>query len=347
VRPVRPPLWHDLRVRARAPRSARKLAAVGCTLACAVAGTAPLARGATGGSWAEGAPPAAPAPALSGFAVGIATLHLVDRSRTIRLRRGRRVPRVLTTYVRYPAAGAAGTAEIAGAPPAQGPFPLVVFAHGFDVTPATYAALLDSWARAGYVVAAPLFPRTNPDALGGVDEADVVNQPTDVSFVISSLLAGGPAAGPLQGLVNPAEIAVAGHSDGAETALAVADSRRYRDPRVRAALVLSGAEMSGIGGYSFGGAAPALLAVQGTRDVFNEPRYTYAYYRAARAPKYLLRLLGAGHLPPYTTEEPQLAVVQRVTRLFLDGYLNGELGAVAQLPADGSVPGIASLASEP
>ena len=232
------------------------------------------------------------------------------------------------------------------AAPAPGPFPLVVFAHGFDVTPATYARLLASWTRAGYVVAAPLFPLTNPRAPGGPDEADVVNQPADMSLVISSLLAASSAPGPLAALIDPRRIAVAGQSDGAETALAVAYSRRYRDARVRAALVLSGAELSGIGGYDFAPGGPALLAAQGTDDTFNEPRYTYAYFRAARRPKYLLRLLGAGHLPPYTREQPQLAIVERVTRAFLDSYLKRSTAALAKLAPFGNVARIAELVSE-
>ena len=294
---------------------------------------------AAGGGQEAGAAPGA-------NAVGSLTLTLVEPQHTIHLHGGRTEPRMLQTYVRYPALGSA-TADGAAAVPARGPFPLVVFAHGYDVTPATYAGLLDSWTRAGYVVAAPLFPLTNPHAPGGPDEADVVNQPADVSFVISSLLADSATSKPLQGLIDPRHIAVAGQSDGAETALAVADSRRDHDPRVSAALVLSGAEMSGIGGYSFAGGGPALLAVQGTDDVFNEPRFTYAYFRAARRPKYLLRLLGAGHLPPYTTEQPQLAIVERVTRAFLDGYLKGSASTLAELAQFGNVKGIAALVSEP
>jgi dienelactone hydrolase len=309
------------------------------------AGVAPVdptqsAMAATGGQEAAPAPGTAP----GANAVGTLTLTLVEPHRTIHLRGGRTEPRTLVTYVRYPAvAGPAGAAGV----PAPGPFPLVVFAHGYDVTPATYAALLDSWTRAGYVVAAPLFPRTSPHAPGGLDEDDVVNQPADVSFVISSLLAASAQLGPLLGLIDPRHIAVAGQSDGAETALAVADSRRDHDARVSAALVLSGAEMSGIGGYSFAPGGPALLAAQGTDDVFNEPRFTNAYFHAARRPKYLLRLLGAGHLPPYTTEQPQLAIVERVTRAFLDDYLKGSASALAELALFGNVKGVAALVSEP
>jgi predicted dienelactone hydrolase len=103
-------------------------------------------------------------------------LHLVDRSRRVRLPDGSVVPRPVTTYVRVPLSG-------------TGPWPLVVFGHGYAVTPGIYGRLLQAWARAGYVVAAPLFPLGNRYAAGGPDESDIVNQPRDMSFVISQLLA--------------------------------------------------------------------------------------------------------------------------------------------------------------
>ena len=256
-------------------------------------------------------------------------LRLVDRSRTIRLGDGASEPRTLVTYVRYPALGSPADTDVPNAPPASanGPFPLIVFAHGFAVTPATYARLLQSWAHAGYVVAAPVFPLSNAHAPGGPDESDIVNQPRDMSFVISRLLeSSGAATGPLAGLIEPNRIAVAGQSDGGETALAVAYSRRFRDPRVTAAVILSGAEMSGIGGYTFAPGGPALLAAQGTADTSNQPRFTYAFFRAAHQPKYLLRLLGAQHLPPYTRQQPQLTLVERVSTAFFDTYLKRQPG---------------------
>ena len=39
--------------------------------------------------------------------------------------------------------------------------------------------------------------------------------------------------------------------------------------------------------------------------------------------KGLLWLLGASHLPPYTSQEPQLAIVEHTTVAFLDHYLKG------------------------
>ncbi len=272
-------------------------------------------------------------PSSGHYAVGERVMTFVDHSRVIRLPGRRPQPRRIVTVVRYPV----------GSP---GPFGLVVFGHGFAVTPAYYFRLLRSWARAGYVVAAPVFPLGNAHAPGGPDEADIVNQPRDMSFVITRLLhASAASRGPLAGLIDPQRIAVSGQSDGAETAVAVAYSSLYRDRRVRVAISLSGAELPG--GTYFGPGTPPLLAVQGTADHINRPSNSYALFTAARRPKYLLRLIGAGHLPPYTDQQPQLSIVERVTLAFLARYLNHDPRAVKTIRAAGEVAGIAELVGRP
>ncbi|HEV2924552.1 MAG TPA: hypothetical protein VGW98_10990 [Solirubrobacteraceae bacterium] len=286
----------------------------------------------------------------SSFAVGLRVLRFLDSSRTITLPDGSTSPRSLLTYVRYPALGAPGKADLPGAPAASasGPFPLVVFGHGFNVTPSLYARLLHSWAQAGYVVASPVFPLENPNAPGGPNEADLINQPADVRFVISRMLASSRlSSDPLAGLIDPAAIAVAGHSDGGDTALAVAYDPRSRDPRVDAAVVLSGAETPATGEFAFPTEGPPLLATQGTADAVNAPSLTYAFFEAAGRPKYLLRLLGAEHVPPYSEEQPQLSIVERVTVAFLDGYLKRRQPALRRLSSLGSVRGTSTLVAEP
>jgi len=275
-------------------------------------------------------PPVASPAAAGGQAFRIRVFRFVDRSRTIRLPDGRHVARPLETVVRYPAAG--------------GSYPLVVFAHGYTLTPASYDGLLRAWTQAGYVVAAPVFPLENANAPGGPNESDLINQPQDMSFVISRLLAlNGRPKDVLGGKIDPSRIAVAGHSDGAETALAVAYDHRFRDPRIRAAIVLSGSALPGMGLFPEDG--PPLLAMQGTADTTNAPATTAAYFGLAQRPKFLLWLLGASHLPPYTDQQPQLGIVERATTAFLDHYLKGR--PLAALLEAGQRPGLARLTADP
>ena len=248
-------------------------------------------------------------------------LRYVDTSRTIKFPHVKPEPRPVTTEFWYPPASAGA-----------GPFPLVVFGHGFASTPWWYRRLLRDWAAAGYVVAAPIFPLGNEHAPGGPDESDIVNQPRDMSLVITRVLAASAGStSPLAGLVDPEKVAVAGQSDGAMTAFATAYESPFYDDRVHAALVLSGAIL-GPSRYVVHDGVP-LLAVQGTADKINPPKYAHRLFRAVGRPKFLLRLHGAGHLPPYTVPGRTFATVEHVTVAFLDHYLG-----------DGSLPAIATAA---
>ena len=253
-------------------------------------------------------------------------LRFVDDSRRAYFQNGTSSTRALPTYVRVPTRG-------------RPPYPLVVFAHGFALTPQVYAPLLDAWARAGYLVAAPVFPVENANAPGGPDQRDLVNEVRDMSFVLSRLLA---RTSPLHGLVDPRRVAFAGQSDGAEAAFAASFDSRYRDRRVDAALVFSGAPLPGFTAPPPG--SPPLLAVQGTNDPFNSPYTTTSYYRLMRRPKYLLWLLGASHLPAYSTDDRWAAAVDRVSIAFLDHYLRG---APLRPLLTASRPGTARIVAEP
>jgi fermentation-respiration switch protein FrsA (DUF1100 family) len=262
-------------------------------------------------------------------------VQLVDHSRTVQFPGQPPVARPLTTIIRYPSH-------------ATGSLPLIVFGHGFAVTPRPYAALLEAWARAGYVVAAPVFPLENGDAPGGPNEADLVNQPRDMSFVITQLLrASAGGSGALRGRIDPGKIAVTGQSDGGETALAVGYDGRFLDPRVDAAVILSGARIPMLGGFAFPPHSPPMLATQGTADTINPPSFTHDFFDAAPRPKFLLNLLGAPHLPPYTDQQPQLGIVERVTIDFMDRYLKRATRALDAMRHAGNRPGVASLDAVP
>ncbi len=254
-------------------------------------------------------------------------MRLVDTSRSAHFRNGTGGPRVLVTSVRYPRG-------------VRTPMPLIVFCHGFATTPHVYARLLDAWARAGFVVAAPVFPVESANAPGGPSEDDLVNEPGDVSFVISQFTR---ARNPVRRLIDPARIAVAGQSDGAEAALAVAYDPRYLDRRIDAAVILSGAGLPGT--MRFPAGTPPLLAAQGTADTINRPDLTRSYFRLARRPRFLLWLIGAPHLAPYVSSDRWASAVRRTTTAFLERYLRD--GPLAPLLAAGDEPGVARLTANP
>ncbi len=243
--------------------------------------------------------------------------------------------RALPTIVRYPAAAAASGADVQGAAPASayGPFPLIVFSAGFDSSPAVYGGLMHAWSAAGYVVAAPYFPYTT---MGGpLNENDVVNQPGDLSAVISSVLSDSAAPGNvLSHLVDGRHIAAAGHSDGGETVMGIAANSCCLDHRLSAAIEMSGAEIPYPGGHYFPGDTPPLLAIQGDDDPINNYSYGVQIYDDAPAPKYFLTLLGAGHLEPFTTDTAHLIVSELCTIDFLNYYLKGHPDGIQRLIAD-------------
>ena len=230
---------------------------------------------------------------------------------------------------------------------AAGPFPLLLFAPGFLQCPGAYSHLLRTWASAGYVVAAVTFPRTNCHLGAAAHEADLVNQPHDMSYVLTRLLALSARPGDLfSGLLEPREVGAAGQSDGGDTVAALAAGTCCTDHRLRAAAVLSGAEWPPMPGRYFAGDAPPMLFTQGSADTVNPPWTSLQLYRADDAgPRYYLDLLGADHLAPYEGTNPVERLVARVTLAFFDRYVLGQAGALKTMTREGNVPGIAALVS--
>jgi predicted dienelactone hydrolase len=247
--------------------------------------------------------------------------------------------RSLPTVIRYPLTAGRG------APPPRG-FPLVVFSQGFDLPAQAYVGLLHAWAAAGYVVAAPTYPETDPDVTGGPDEADIVNHPADLRFVLSSLIAAGQNPhDPLYHRIDPARVAVVGQSDGGNVSLAVAADSCCRDPSIRAAVILSGAELASFGGSYFTAGSPPLLVVQGTADSVNPPGCSALAYDTAPRSKYFLELIGARHLPPYLKPGPVRRGVIRVVTAFLNASLGPRRAWLRRLVAAGTLPGGLRLSS--
>ena len=210
----------------------------------------------------------------------------------------------------------------------------------------SYAHLLQAWASAGYLVAAVDFPRTNCHVAAPY-EPDLVNQPGDLSYVVSQLLAlSAQPHDPFSGLVNRHEIGAAGQSDGGDTVAALAANTCCSDDRLAAVAVLSGAEWPPMPGPYFAQEAPPMLFVQGSADTINPPWTSLQLYRAdGEAGRYYLDLFGADHLEPYVGTNPVERLTVRVSIAFFDRYLLGQAGAQATMTRDGNARGAAALVS--
>lgn len=248
--------------------------------------------------------------------------------------------RTLTTTVLYPAHTAPGAVAALGAAPDRegAPYPLIAFSHGFGSSPSQYATLLQDWASAGYVVAAPLFPLTGRGAPGRADLADYVHQPADVSFVISQVLGESAArAGPLAGLVDHRRVGAAGHSLGGVTTLGLVANTCCRDTRVRAAVVMAGDPLTFPSGSPDYRAAPPILLVHGAGDVTVPYASSIRVFNDAPAPKGLLTIDPGNHGSP-VQPDPGFDNVVRATTDFYDLYLKGDRGALDRLRADATSP---------
>lgn len=234
--------------------------------------------------------------------VGVATIAFTDGSRPT-MSNGTfpgAATRSLVTEVWYPAEGGAADAEPetrdAALAAADGPYPLIVYSHGFMSTRFGGAYLARRLASRGYVVAAPDFPLTNISAPGGPNLADVVEQPRDVRFLIDQLLALNGAQGSLlSGGIDADRIGLAGLSLGAMTTMLASYHATLRDPRVQAAAVLAGPGCIFTPAF-FGNRRVPLLLVHGDIDaIVPYAENAVLAYQDARPPKYLLTLVGGSH----------------------------------------------------
>ena len=309
------------------------------------------------------------------FSVGITRCTFVDHSRSV-LNYSTSPPtlfskaRTLVTEIRYPTQlVAGGPSERPGASPVaqSGGYPMIVFAHGYDVTPDTYAPLMDAWARAGYVVAAPFFPDEQPSAIAaqhGVNtEDDLVNEPADLAFVTSAILQASATESPgcplVSGLVDPSEIALAGHSDGAG-AVGMLAYDHGNDPQgvnyaalrsgisYRAVMIFSGAEDSAQS-YAAQASHPDLLIVQSLADQCNPIRDDVKLYDAIhQSNKWFLELRNSHHLPPFDgVDVPAFRVVVATTERFLQLSLEDTTTSSSLLAAANQDPSVAHIYSGP
>jgi predicted dienelactone hydrolase len=267
--------------------------------------------------------------------VGVRQETFVDPSRSTS---GAGAGRTFPTTIWYPTPGDPDAPAVPDAPPdrAVGAYPLVVFVHGYAVTPDFYEELLRRWASAGYVVAAAAYP--------GADD-DYALQFADTTFLITQLLqlsGGAPGSHPLAGTIDPQRVGVAGHSNGEAIAYGLGFLQCCRDPRVKSVIALAGIlgnvnnpvqRNNGVPVLHIMGEADELQpygeAIQWDRDNLTPPRWSVS-------------LVGGSHAPPYRSpSSPYFDGVVTITTDFLDGSLKGHPEKLAAI--DDYVAGNANL----
>jgi hypothetical protein len=184
----------------------------------------------------EGPPaPVEPPGKWGKYAVGLVQLNPFDSARS----------RLVPLYIWYPAS-APGSSKVtymqlmagdaySDAPPAKssGPFPVVLFSHGFKGIAFQSFSFTEYLASHGYVVVAPnhqgntLFDFTSTDE----DVAKVtLERPKDIVFALQHAAQLAKTTGnALEGMVDETRVAVTGHSFGGFTALIVAGAEADMD----------------------------------------------------------------------------------------------------------------------
>jgi len=209
-------------------------------------------------------------------------------------------------------------------PAAGGPYPLILFSHGYGGTREGYVYLAQSWAAAGYVVILPTHPGSDIQALhrhgvrelkNPADAADLFAQvsarPRDLSFILDSLAKLQQVLPALAGKIDPTHVGAAGHSMGAGTTMYLAGAvmtsangshQTFADPRIQAFVALSpqGPGEEGFTADSWSGIHAPFMAVVGSSDegVKGEPaEWRLSVYRhLPPGDKYSVWVPGANHM---------------------------------------------------
>lgn len=173
---------------------------------------------------------------------------------------------------------------------AEHPVPLVVFSHGIGGSRAGYRYLGEHWASQGYaslhlqhVGSDRALWLGNPFSLverlqGAAQDGEAIARVLDLHFALDTLL-----AGPLAARIDGTRIVAAGHSYGANTTLLAAGATverggralDFRDPRIRAAIVLSAPPFYGESNPAkiLANVTIPTLHVTATEDVIRIPGY--------------------------------------------------------------------------
>jgi predicted dienelactone hydrolase len=176
-----------------------------------------------------------------------------------------------------------GVATDVAAADDDGPFPLVLFSHGFGGYRMDSSAIMAGIASWGFVVAAPQHIERDRAAL--VSNAVTRDPERDVQVLVDTVELVGAATGPLEGLANTEQVGAIGHSAGGRAALTA-----LSEPEIDVAV---GWAAAGRGDVEV--AEKPSMNIAATVDVLIPLSEIEATQAALAPPKRLVVIDGAGH----------------------------------------------------
>ncbi len=190
-----------------------------------------------------------------------------------------------------------------------GPFPLVIFAHGFGAYPTEYQTILTHLASWGFVVAGPDFNERGLLAAfagGGGDASTTTTDPASAEQAAQARIDSEAAimtgtrellaaqntepGGLLEGAVDATDVGVAGHSAGVTSAVAAAAT----DPNVKTFVAMSGGRAPGAGASLPTPDVPGMVMTGGLDQIASLDNVE-GFYRSLSSPKRLVIIDDAGH----------------------------------------------------
>jgi predicted dienelactone hydrolase len=223
-------------------------------------------------------------------------------------------------------------------PGTPGPWPVIIFSHGFHGCSTQSKFLMRGLADAGYAAFAPnhkdaacrnlraWFNRPEEPFRDPTDwtDATYADRAQDIEKLIEALSKDPRFRDPPYDWKH---LGLVGHSLGGYTVLGVGGGwAHWRDSRVKAILALSPYAAPFINKQTLGGLDAPVMYQGGTRDIGITPFINKGNgaYPQSPAPKYYVEFDGAGHFA-WTDLNPkyQSAIIE-YSRAFLDKYLKGK-----------------------
>jgi predicted dienelactone hydrolase len=218
---------------------------------------------------------------------------------------------------------------------------LIVLAHGLNGEPDKFDDLSSSWAKAGYVVAAPRFPGSS--ATGGGQVAGFTDQPAEVRSVIDQLTADESLR------LDPHHVAVAGLSLGGSTIYALTTDPCCMDPRIDAAAIFDGVRPGAFGKASLVPNEVPVLIIHCDHDpVLTYQAHAVQGFARMQSPAWLVTMPCAEHPQPYEDEPSAFDhLVEQVTLDLWRSAFRNDPAAAAEIASDVAADGRSTVQSKP